>query len=593
MSAYTCYGNSQDVEGCNFGKLAVIAPMLERIKLKEIINQHLPADVQAEFDHGTILNLLFSARFYSPVALSCIPEWAEASGADIYFGMPIEKMNDDRLGRSLDAFYDQRHSIMGTVALHVAEEFKVPLSELHYDPTHVLFEGAYDNAVKRDGVVGDSGIRCNSTLEPAHITKGRGTDDAPAGSLMIHAGLTTVVHPRLGPLPLFGHTIDGNQNGRTGIHEQTALINEFLKINRTTMISDRGTFSIGHMLRMHDVGHRVICSVPWNDVRELFDAKRKTLNWKLATFLSIEQHRRREKESSLPQEHYDLAVLKHEFQDDASGRKIAARVIFVFSTADQKVVRKQREKQIAKIKAELTQIAASVAIGRRGTDQAAISKRIARVFGTKQAAKYFQWELKALTPAEKKACLASQQKTAATPAVRGARQPTHRFEWSFDESLMLADEEYDGYSAMATTVPQPEMSGDAIFSRYKLQNMAEHANHQFKGPLAVSPVFLHSPQRVESLMFLLMIGLTTYFLLQRVYRENTPEDAPLVDQRTTTEKLLRSFANYTILVYHRSPFLREVCPTRLTTRQRNILKRLNFPTPAQILSRRLPPRPDG
>jgi transposase len=592
MSEYTCYGNTEDVEGCNFGKLAVIAPMLERIKLKEIINQHIPADVQAEFDHGTILNLLVAARLYSPVALSSIPEWAEASGADIFWNFPVEKMNDDRFGRSLDAFYQQRHSIMGAVALHVAEEFKVPLGELHYDPTHVLFEGAYDNAVKRDGVVSEQGIRCNATLEPAHITKGRGTDDAPQGSLMIHVGLTTVVDARLGPLPLFGHTIDGNQNGRTGIHEQTALINEFLKLNRTTMISDRGTFSVGHMLRMQDVGHRVICSIPWKDVRDLFDVQRKTLQWKAATFLSIEQQRRREKESSLPQEHYELAVLRHPFHDEATGRDIATRVIFVFSTADQKVVRQQREKQIAKMKAELTQIAASVAIARRGTDQAAISKRIARVFGTKQSAKYFQWELKPLTAVEKAAWLASQQ-TAVTPAVRGARQPTHRFEWVFDEQLMRADEEYDGYSAMATTVPQSEMSCDAIFSRYKLQNMAEHANHQFKGPLAVRPVFLHSPQRVESLVFLMMIGLTTYFLLQRVYRQNTPEGAPLVEQRTTTEKLLRSFANYTLLVYHRSPFLREVCPTRLTTRQRNILKRLQFSTPAQILSRRLPPRPDG
>ena len=593
MDTFTCYGKSEDVQGCNFGKLAVIAPMLERIKLKEIINQHIPADVQAEFDHGTILNLFVAARLYSPVALSNIPEWAEASGADIFWNMPIEKMNDDRLGRSLDAFFEQRHSILGAVALHVAEEFQVPLSQLHYDPTHILFEGAYDNAVQREGVVSAEGIRSNATLGPAHITKGRGTDDAPQGSLMVHVGLCTVVDERLGPLPLFGHTIDGNQNGRTGIHEQTAMINEFLKINRTTMISDRGTFSVGHMLRMHDVGHRVICAVPWNDVRDLFDAQRKTLNWKLATFLSIEQQRRRDSETSKPQEHYDLAVLKHTFQDDVSGRSINARVIFVFSTADQKVVRQQREKQIAKIKVEMTQIAASVATRRRGTEQAALSKRIARALGTKQAAKYFQWELKALTPAETKAWLASQQKTAATPAVRGTRQPTHRFEWSFDESLMLADEEYDGYSAMATTVPQCEMSGDAIFSRYKLQNMAEHANHQFKGPLAVRPVFLHSPKRVESLVFLMMIGLTTYFLLQRVYRENTPEDAPLVDQRTTTEKLMRSFANYTILVYHRSPFLREVCPTRLTTRQRNILKRLNFSTPAQILSRRLPPRPDG
>ena len=50
MDADTCYGNQHDVEGRNFGKLAVIAPMLERIKLKEIINQHIPADVRELFD---------------------------------------------------------------------------------------------------------------------------------------------------------------------------------------------------------------------------------------------------------------------------------------------------------------------------------------------------------------------------------------------------------------------------------------------------------------------------------------------------------------------------------------------------------------
>ena len=94
-------------------------------------------------------------------------------------------------------------------------------------------------------------------------------------------------------------------------------------------------------------------------------------------------------------------------------------------------------------------------------------------------------------------------------------------------------------------------------------------------------------------VFLMMIGLTTDFVLQRVDRQNTPLDAPLRERRTTTETLLRSFATYTILVYHRSPFLREVCPTRLTTRQRNILNRLNFSTPAQFLSRRLPRLPDS
>ena len=74
---------------------------------------------QQEFDHGTILNLLVAARLYSPIALSNIPEWAEASGADIFWNLPVEKMNDDRFGRSLDAFpaHIANHPLKGPLAV--------------------------------------------------------------------------------------------------------------------------------------------------------------------------------------------------------------------------------------------------------------------------------------------------------------------------------------------------------------------------------------------------------------------------------------------------------------------------------------------
>ncbi|MEQ9411492.1 MAG: DUF4277 domain-containing protein [Fuerstiella sp.] len=121
MEDFTWYGNQADVEGLAFGALAVIEPMIEKINLAAIINRHLPVDPQAEFDHGRLLSLLTAARLYSPVALSNVADWAEQSGADILWDIPAQKLNDDRLGRSLDAFFTQRHSILGSLALHVAE----------------------------------------------------------------------------------------------------------------------------------------------------------------------------------------------------------------------------------------------------------------------------------------------------------------------------------------------------------------------------------------------------------------------------------------------------------------------------------------
>ena len=88
----------------------------------------------------------------------------------------------------------------------------------------------------------------------------------------------------------------------------------------------------------------------------------------------------------------------------------------------------------------------------------------------------------------------------------------------------------------------------------------------------------------------MMIALTLYFLIHRIYRQNVPDDAPKKERRTTTETILRTFNRYTLLIHH-SRLGREVQPTRLTTRQRQMLAQLGFDTPAQILSRRLPRAP--
>jgi transposase len=602
MDATTWYGNQSEAEACQFGSLAVIFPLIERMNVVEIINQHIPADEQAEYDYGTTLSLLMAARLYSPVALSNVAEWAKDTGADILWDIPPEKLNDDRLGRALDAFFEQRHSTLAHLALHVAREFEVPLQEMHYDPTHLLFTGAYENAQARDGVIDRSGkeesdqpqpkkqpdknmqpketVRSDDELAAAHITKGRATDDAPKGSLMVHAGVCTMVD-ELGPFPFFGHTVDGNQNGRTAVDEQLGLICKHLKLNRMTMFSDRGTFSVGHLLRLKDIDSHAVCSAPWGEFKELFEKQRKTLTWKTASYLSIEQQRRRDTGSELPQEHYELAVLRHTLQDDDSGREIKCRVIFVFSTADQKVVQKQRQKQIDRIREGLEKTQRNVARGGSYSDEKSIVKRMSRLLDGKDAAQYFTWKMVPLTKREMKTL---------PPPGRGCRRPTHRFEFMFDAKAVKQAEKDDGYSVIVTTVPQNQGSADALFTKFKQQNYSELVNRSFKGPLAVRPVFLHTPERVEALVFLMLAVLMLYYLLQRLYRQSVPSDATEKEQRTTARTILSAFSSYCLLI-HRTRLGREVQPTRLTTRQREILQQLGFSTPAQILSKRLPRPP--
>lgn len=576
----TWYGNQSDAEGCRFGALAMLWPLLQRMQVSSIIDRHLPADPQAEFSYGRVLSLLIAARLFSPLALVNVGGWAAESGADILWDMPVEKINDDRLGRAVDAFFDQRHSIQAALALHISKEFGVSLAEVHYDPTHLLFHGAYESSEMRGPLQTEAGeVRSDSRLPPAHITTGRPMSDAPNDVQLVHAGLCTLVD-EWGPLPIFGHTVSGNDNGHTAVAEQLALLQKHLRPPELTMISDRGTFSVGHLLRLKDAGFHAIVAAPWDEFRPLFDKQRAGLKWKTASYLSIEQQRRR-RQGNLPQEHYELAVVRHELTEASSGRTLPCRVIFEFSTADQKVARKNREKSVAKLRAGLEQIARSVEEGRRCTDPTAIARRVGKQFGQRQAADYFRYEMLPLSKKEREQL---------PPPKRGCRRPDHRFQFTYDQAAAERDAVYDGYSAMVTTTPPSEQSADLVFSKYKQQGYSELANHEFKTPLAVHPVFLKSPRRVEALVFLMMIALTAYFLLQRMYRKTVPAKASAKERHTTTQTLLRAFSNY-ILIIRRTPLGREVQPTRLTTRQREILQRLGFDTSAKILSRQLPRAP--
>jgi transposase len=561
---------------CNLGPLAVVAPLLERMDVAAIIDRHLPPDPQLEYSHGQVLRLLLGARLSQPLALVNVAGWAEESGAEFLWGIPADKLNDDRLGRALDALFSQRHSILGSVAAHVVNTFRLPMNRLHYDTTHLLFCGAYDAAEPIPENLPLPPTTTSSNFPPAQIAHGYAAHDAK----MIHAGLCSVVDD-LGAVPIFGHILSGNHNGKTGIAQQFQLLQDYLHPEPLLMISDRGTYSAAHVARLEDAGHHVLCSVPWRDFKPLFRQQRDQLLWNNASFLSVEQKRRRQCNSTLPREHYQLAVLRHQLSDPDGGDIIPCRMIFVFSSADQKVCRNERQRAVEHIRAGLEQIARSVARGHvRSRDPAQIQRRVAKLFGKRGAARYFRWELVPLS---------ADEQAAAPPPQRGCCRPTQRFVFHYDEAVAQADADDDGYSALLTTAPLTR-SADSLFTDFRQQCYVEQGHHQWKTPLAVRPLFLKSPERVEALVYLLKIALTAYHLLQRLYRQAIPTDAPVAERRLTTESILRAF-RVCPLVKEATPLGCVVHPVQLTQRQRRILNLLNFPTPAQTLARRLPPYP--
>ncbi|CAN5228637.1 hypothetical protein BH10PLA2_BH10PLA2_15220 [soil metagenome] len=567
----------------NFGPLALVAPLLEELHIASIMDRHLSADPRQEFSHGQVLSLLLAARLCEPNALMHISKWAHNHGADVLWDIPAEKLNDDRLGRALDAFFTKRHSIMADVTLRALELADLSLERLHFDTTDLTFCGTYADSVARpprDELVDltKRPLPSDCLLPPAHITKGYLSDRR-----MIQVGVTSVVDAQ-GCVPIFCHPVDGNRNGHTAIHEQFQLLNNHLSLPKKgiQLVSDRGTYSVEHVARLWRHGHTFLGAVPWNDFQPLYDLHADKLNWQEASYLSQEQQRRRQQKSDLPLEHYEIASIKHQLQDPTNGEAIPCRVIFCYSTAGAALERQRREDNIVKIRDGLKQLAEKLQRGHPRTTYASVMGQIAKLLGNKSAARYFTYELVPLTSDELEALPAPS---------KGYRRPSHRLVYTCDLTAAEADVAYDGLSALLTTSPKTK-SADTLFTEYKQQPYVELGHHQFKTPLRVRPIFLKTPKRVEALVCLMYLALQAYQMLERRYRQLTPADAPKKEQRTTAEQLLRAFNVYGITL-RRIPGGQVLFPARLFKQQQEILERLGFKNPRQMFAKIIPLAPTG
>jgi hypothetical protein len=561
-----------EVRSVNLGPLALLRPLLQKINIAGIIDRHLPSD--AQFSHGTVLEILLAARLHCPTALVNVACWAQEHGVEYLWNIPPEKLNDDRLARALDAFFPKRHDILADVTHEVLRLTQLTLERGHFDTTHLILYGSYPGSQRRP----------ESTLEqllsdlrdsPAHISRGYLTRYK-----MLQLGVTAVVDD-LGAVPVACHLFDGNRNGHSGIEQQYQLLRQSLHLpNDFLLISDRGTCSAEHLGRLLAHGHYALCAGQWQDYSSLYDQHADRLLWQPASYLSREQQRRRTTASTLPREEYRLAVVNHQLLDPSSKQPFACRVVFSHSSAADRECKERRQQNIACIHAGLAAIARKLERAHPTTTPQSVARQVSRLFGKKAAAKHFHWQLLPLTETEK---------AVLPPPQKGYRQQTHRLQYAFDAAAAQAESRHDGIYALVTTAPRT-CSGDALFSEYKRQIYVERGHHELKTPLAVTPLFLKTPRRIEALVSLLFLALQAAMTMERLYRQRVASDAPLGERRMTAERLLRKFQVCGISVEACS-YGELVRVPGLSAEQRRILNHLSLATPSKILRQILAPPP--
>src|SRR6266496_2888702 len=138
------------------GPLLVVAHYLRRLGLVGLVDAAAPMRGRAQATHGEVIAALVANRLSGPAPLYDVAGWAGAYAVAELLGVPAGLLNDDRLGRALDALAPVVEDVRARTLLATLERFEVEASRLHLDLTAVRFAGAYlDSALVAKGWAAD------------------------------------------------------------------------------------------------------------------------------------------------------------------------------------------------------------------------------------------------------------------------------------------------------------------------------------------------------------------------------------------------------------------------------------------------------
>jgi len=128
------------------GSLYLLKPLLEKLGLREAVDVVVPMqrDIAGGLTHGQVLEQLIINRLDAPCPLVDIEYWAHERCVEAVYGIPSDKLNDDRVGRALDAISEYTSDIEDIIVLKALSHFNIDPKLVHWDTTFFYFEGNYD-----------------------------------------------------------------------------------------------------------------------------------------------------------------------------------------------------------------------------------------------------------------------------------------------------------------------------------------------------------------------------------------------------------------------------------------------------------------
>lgn len=226
------------------GVLPVVRDVLARLDLVDTIDRLCPIRRDADLTHGQVLAALVANRVTEPAALVRVEDWAGAWAVEEMLGTPARLLNDDRIGRALEALAEQDKAVVGSIGATAIREFGIDIAQVHWDMTSLSLYGPYAHP-EADGEY--------ATPSFGHPKDGR-TD-----LRQVQAGLAVTAD---GGIPVLARAYDGNAAEISQVDEAMRALRDLADQRRFLLVGDRKLVSYTNLTAIDQAGVRFLAPAP-------------------------------------------------------------------------------------------------------------------------------------------------------------------------------------------------------------------------------------------------------------------------------------------------------------------------------------------
>lgn len=511
------------------GPLLLVRHYLERLGLADIVARALPGRGRAQLTTAEVVSALIANRLAAPSPLYDIAGWASSAAMNELFGIPAMLLNDDRLGRALDALAPKAEQIRGAAALAAIERFGLDAARLHLDLTALRVYGAHESSsLVKAGWSADRLVRRQVRALAAATSE----------------GLALYVRPEPGnaaELTCIGAALE----------RLAALLPPGLVI-----CADSALGHLSNLCAAQRAGLRFV--VPLREASGFRERYQEEIG--PAALEPLDYVSRRER--ALPAERrsrYRGCVRALPTKDEQTGALWPFSVAYIWSSEEERSVRDARERALVKAEAHLARVQRGIG-GPHYKTAAQIAAKVALILAGRARDLL---EVEVIEPGG-----------GGRPQLRVARR---------QEAIAKAASS-DGVYALATNLAGPPSAGE-LLRIFKEQSLVELRHHDLKAPLRVRPLFLHNDDRIEALISIVGLALLLFGLIESDLRRALPADDVLEGllpegrpARPTGRNILAAFQGLSLTYTAQGIRL-----DRLTATQRRILQllKVDLPWPEQ------------